>query len=75
MQTITMKKQKIFHMAIASLVFSLISIISSYIAYISILIGIYAIFKIKNTPILKGKELAIAGITISIIVLIVKLFI
>ena len=65
-----MAEKKFFHMAIASFIFSLISIILIYAAYFSIFVGIYAIFKIKSHPELKGTGFAIAGIVISVLVFI-----
>ena len=67
-----MAEQKNFHMAIASLVFSILGIILGFLSYIAILVGIYAIFKIKNHPELKGTGFAIAGVTISILDIIIS---
>ncbi|MEM4638089.1 MAG: DUF4190 domain-containing protein [Candidatus Woesearchaeota archaeon] len=60
-----MAEQKNFHMAIASLVFSIIGLLIDFLSYIAVLVGIYAIVKIKNHPELKGTGLAIAGVTIA----------
>ena len=66
-QMVEQSSQKNFYMAIASLVFSIIGIFLVFLAYISLLIGIYAIFKIKNHPELKGTGFAIAGVIIAVL--------
>lgn len=60
-------KKKVFHMAAATLIFGFFSIMLPYLAYVSILIGIYAIAKINNTEHLKGKEYVYSGIAISLL--------
>jgi hypothetical protein len=59
-------KKKIFHMAFATFIFGFFSLILPYLAYISILIGIYSIAKINNTNNFKGKEYVYSGVIISL---------
>ena len=64
-------QQKTFHMAIASLVFSILGIIIGFFSYLTLLVGIYAIFKIKNHHELKGTGLAIAGVAIAAVTILI----
>ena len=68
-----MAEQKIFHMTIASLVFSILGLFIMSIHFVAIPVGVYAIFKVKNRPELKGTGFAIAGIAISVIDLVLRL--